>query len=57
MESDSKEISHVSQSKNSRTDFRFGFGWKVNKNANLDFAGIEKLTDLTDWRLSLTIAL
>ena len=55
--SDSKEISYVSQSKNSRTDFRFGFGWKVNKNANLDFAGIAKLTDLTDWRLSLTIAL
>ena len=57
VDSDSKEISHVSQSKNSRTDFRFGFGWKVNKNANLDFAGIAKLTDLTDWRLSLTIAL
>lgn len=47
----------ATQAKTSNTSFRFGFGWQINKAVNIDFAGTAKLTDLTEWRLSLSLKL
>jgi len=37
------------------TDYFYGIGWKVNENLQIDLMGFNRLTDLSNWKLSATL--
>jgi hypothetical protein len=37
------------------TDYYYGLGWMVTKNLQIDLMGFNELTDLSNWRLSVTL--
>ncbi len=38
-----------------QTDYFYGVGWQVTNNLQIDIMGFNKLTDLTNWRISATL--